>query len=102
MWESLHLDQTLHMDLAWLIHATKNGTALWVNGSYDQKRAPTISGADWLVYCSATGRKLAGSFYQIPLAASSYREEMLGLCVIHLFCLAIMEFYDIKAGDNKL
>ena len=103
MWESLNLDETPHTDLSWLIHAIKNGTAIWMmDGSYDQKRAPTISGAGWLVYCLVTERKLAGSFYEISLASSSYRGKILVLCAIHLFCLAIMEFYDIKGGHNKL
>ena len=103
IWESLNLDQTSHKDLSWLIHAVKNDTAIWVrDGSYDRKWAPTISGAGWLVYCSATEHKLVGSFYNISPAASSYRWKMLGLCAIHLFWLAIMELYDIKGGHTKL
>ena len=46
MWESLHLDQTSHTDQSWLIQAIKKDTAIWVtDGSYDRKRAPTISAA---------------------------------------------------------
>ena len=41
-------------------------------------------------------KKLTGSFYKISQAARSYRGKMLGLYVIHLFCMAIMEFYDIR------
>ena len=35
MWEILHLDETLHNDLLWPIHAIENDTAIWVtDGSH--------------------------------------------------------------------
>ena len=62
-WESLHLDETSHKDLLWLIRVIKNDTAIWVtDGSYDWKRAPTISVAGWLVYFSATGQNCHAPF----------------------------------------
>ena len=103
MWESLHFDKEAKEDLTWLIDAMKNNTATWVtDGSYDQKRAPTVSGAGWLVFCTKTGRRFAGSFYEISPSASSYRGEMLGLCSIHLFALALEMFYNITGCRNKL
>ena len=103
MWDSLHLDDETKTDLSWLVDAVKNNTAVWVtDGSYDKKRAPNISGAGWLVHCTATGRQLKCNFFEVSPAASSFRAEMLGLCSIHIFILAIQKFYSIQEGHNQI
>mmetsp|Transcript_5434 Transcript_5434/g.9896 ORF Transcript_5434/g.9896 Transcript_5434/m.9896 type:complete len:189 (+) Transcript_5434:419-985(+) len=96
MWDCLHFDKDAKQDLTWLVEAITNDTAVWVtDGLYDRKKAPTVSGVGWLVYCTATGRGPTGSFYEISPSANNYRAELLGLCAIHLFALALEKFYDI-------
>ena len=96
MWDTFHLDDPSSADLSWLVLAVRNNTAVWVtDGSYDRKRAPTVSGAGWIVHCTASGRRLSCSFYERSPAASSYRGELLGLCAIHLFLLALTTFYEL-------
>ena len=81
----------------------KNDSLIWVtDGSYDRKRAPTISGAGWLVHCTRTQKTLKGSFFEVSLRASSYQGELLGLCAMHLFALALEEFFVVGGWTAKV
>ena len=96
MWDQFHLDDPSSADLTWLVTAIRNNTAVWVtDGSFDRKRAPTVSSAGWIVHCTATGRRLSSSFFERSPSASSYRGELLGLCAIHLFLLALTTFFEL-------
>ena len=73
MWDSITGDKD---DLGWIVQGMKSDLLIWVtDGSYDRKRAPTISGAGWLVHCTRTQKTLKGSFFEVSLRASSYRGE---------------------------
>lgn len=89
MWLNLHFDSADN-NLDWLTAAIEAGTTVWVtDGSYDVHRSPDISGAGWIAYDTASGRRFACSFAERSNQAGSYRAELLGLCSIHLFLLAI-------------
>jgi hypothetical protein len=97
MWEGIEDSQSTKHDLSWLIQGMTLGSLIWVtDGSYDRKRAPVISGVGWIIFCANTGKCLVGSFWEKSLSASSYRAELLGLCSLHLFTLAMSDFYKIK------
>ena len=96
MWEGIEDSQRTKHDLTWLIQGMRTGSLTWVtDGSYDRKRAPVISGVGWIIFCTNTGNRLVGSFWERSLSASSYRAELLGLCSLHLLALALSEFYKI-------
>ena len=103
MWDKFYGTPSSRRDLSWLVAAVRNGTAIWVtDGSYDRKRAPTVSGAGWTVYCTRTRKQLICSFYEHSPKAGSYRGELLGLCAIHLFLLALEEFYDLPSTTGEI
>lgn len=61
-------------DMAWLATALMNGTALLAtDGSFNVNKSALISGAGWIIYCSATGKKIQGSAYKKSAGASSYK-----------------------------
>jgi hypothetical protein len=81
----------------------KSDSLLWVTyGSYDRKRTPVLSGVGWIIFCQHTGKRLMGSFWEKSSSASSYRAELLGLCLLHLFALALSEFNKISGWEATL
>ena len=72
------------------------------NGSYDRKRAPTVSGARWLVFWTKSGRHLARSFFEYSSYASLYHGELLGLLGIRLLVFVLEQFYQKLQWQNKL
>jgi len=100
MWENVHNEG---QNLAWVVDAMTNGTAIWVtDGSYHRDAAPQVSGAGWLVYCTKRKRKLYGSFFERSPKAGSYRGELLGLLAIHTLIAALEQFYSLPATTNKV
>jgi hypothetical protein len=96
MWEGINAAQTTKSDLTWLVEGKKSNTLVWVtDGLYDQKRAADLSGVGWIIFCSKTGLRLTGTFWKRSPAASLYQAEMLGLCALHLFARALLEFHKI-------
>lgn len=103
MWEHLCVEEPAAKDLTWVIEGMQRGSLVWVtDGSYDPKRAPNVSGAGWLVYCTTTRLMLRGSFYEVSSSANSYRGELLGLCAIHLLASALEEFFDVGEWSGKI
>ena len=104
MWQHMGTGEEWNKnDLTWLIDGTTNGMLIWVaDGSYDRKRAPHVSGAGWVVYCTKTQRLLRGYFYELSDSASSYRGEQLGILALLHLALASEEFYEIKDWYGKL
>jgi hypothetical protein len=49
-----------------------------------------------------TGKCLVGSFWEKSPSASSYRAELLGLCLLHLVALALSEFYKVSGWKAML
>ena len=64
--------------------------------------SPLISGAGWIIRCRQTGRKIKGSLVERSASAGSYRVEMLGMIEIHVFLLAVEEFYKEGGGKNRV
>ena len=90
-------------NLQWVVRSITNGTALWVtDGSYNRTVAPHISGVGWLIYCTETGLKMSGHFYERSQKAGSYRAELLGLLAIHTLLAALEEFYAIPPSKGKI
>jgi hypothetical protein len=101
MWE--HIDKAEQKDIGWLIEALANDTAILVtDGSYDRKRAPTISGAGWMIVCTKSHKTLRGSFYEISHSASAYRGELLGLVALHTLVWGIVTFYNLDAAKGLI
>ena len=100
MWEYV---EGKDQDLWWLTDALASGTAVLVtDGSYDRKRAPTVSGAGWVITCQKAQKFLHGSFYEHSRKASAYRGELLGLVAIHTLALALVKFYRLNRATGKL
>jgi hypothetical protein len=74
MWEGIEDSQDTKRDLSWLVQGMRSNSLLWVtDGSYDRKRAPTLSGVGWIIFCQHSGKRLIGSFWEKSSSASSYR-----------------------------
>jgi hypothetical protein len=94
MWDHVQLQGPL----ATIAQAFRQGTAVCVTDvSYNPSLSPRTNGAGWLIYCSRSHRTLVtGSFFEDhPLAAGSYRGELLGLVALHFFALAIKRFFNL-------
>jgi hypothetical protein len=98
LWEHTSLPYGLDA----VVDAILSGSAIYVtDGSYHRDIKSDLDGAGWLIYCKERKRIVfQGSFCEINKIAGSYRGELLGLLVIHVFILAVCEFYD--AGDQPL
>ena len=95
--------QATKSNLFWLVQEMKSDSLLWVTDtSYDRKRAPVLSGAGWIIFCQYTGKRLVVSFWEKSLLASSYRAELLGLCMLHILALALSKFYKISGWEAML
>lgn len=91
MWESL---EGKYEDTKWLATALEGGTATMVtDGSYNGSLAPFVSGAGWIVACTAQHKILGGWFYERSSKANAYRGELLGMVAVHLLATFVTEFY---------
>ena len=97
MWSSLFFpDQS--KDITWIADALTHGTIIGcTDGSYNGKRSTNHSSVGWILLDTASGLRLAGSFCEFSPGASSYRGEMLGLCALQLFLLAIDMWFSPQA-----
>ncbi len=103
MWEGMDAAQTTKRDLTWLVEGMESNTLVWVtDGLYDQKRLADLSGVGWIIFCSKTGLRMTGTFWERSPAASKYWAEMLGLCALHLFVRAFLEFHKIQEWKATL
>jgi hypothetical protein len=103
MWEGVDDDQVTKHDLTWLVDGMVGGSLIWVtDGSYDRLKAPDLSGAGWIIFCTKTGKRLTGWFWEVSNTANSYRAEMLGLCALHLLSQAVSEFYKIVGWKSTI
>jgi hypothetical protein len=76
---------------------------LWVtDGSYDRKKAIDLSGVGWIIFCTKTGFRPTGTFWEKSNSASLYRVEMLEFYALHLLARAVVEFYQIKGWSATL
>jgi hypothetical protein len=92
MWEGIEASQGLPYDITCVAEGMKNYTLKWItDGSYDRKKAIDLCRVGWIIFCTKTGSRLTGTFWEQSNSASSYRAEMLGLCVLHLLARALAE-----------
>ena len=65
MWESIDDSQQSKHNLSWLVEGMESNTLTWVtDGSYDRKRAADLCGVGWIIFCSKTGQRLTGTFWE--------------------------------------
>jgi hypothetical protein len=70
MWEDVKEGDT---DMKWVRDALINGTFISIaDGSYDRKKAKTVSGTGWIIVCRSSQRTLRGSFFERSTKAGSY------------------------------
>eukprot|EP00804_Cyclotella_cryptica_P019411 CCRYP_006610-RA/>CCRYP_006610-RA protein AED:0.67 eAED:-0.49 QI:0/0/0/0.33/1/1/3/0/407 len=100
MWENIHTP----LGLEAAVEAATHGTAVYVtDGSYSRNIRSDIDGAGWVFYCKARKKiALEGSFYEWCDRAGSYRGELVGLLSVHLFVMAVEQFYDLPEGPRGL
>ena len=92
MWEGIDTGMHSKDNLTWIAEGMTNRTLIWTTDwSYDRKKAANLSGMGWIIFCSQTGMRISGNFWEQLLTASSFRAEMLGLCALHLLAHAISE-----------
>ena len=83
-------------DIQWIVDGLRNGTLIWTtDGSYDQKKAVDLCGVEWMIFCTNTGFRLTGAFWEQSTLARSYRAELLGLCALHFFSQALVEYQKV-------
>ncbi len=108
MWEGIDDDQDTKSDMTWIAEGMTHNLLIWVtDGSYDRKKAQDLSDVGWIIFCTRTGLRLMGTFWEKSTGANSYCAEMLGLCALHLLAQAVAEFYKVDKWaailccDNK-
>lgn len=90
-------------DMAWLATALINWTALLAaDCSFNVNKSTLISGAGWIIYCSATGKKIQGLAYKKSAGASLYRGKMLGLLAIYIITATAHSFYKLVRTSGKI
>ena len=93
MWEGINNDQETKSDTTWLADGMTNSLLIWVtDGSYNQKKVWDLSGVGWIIFCTRTGKRLVGTFWEKSARANLYRTEMVGLCTLHLLAQVVAEF----------
>ena len=90
-------------DFGWVMAALEEGTGIWVtDGLFMEDLRADVSGAGWVLYCTKTVHKLAGSFYEESAQTGSYRAERLGLLTIHLLLAAITQHFGTSTKTTKI
>jgi hypothetical protein len=103
MWERIDEDQATKEDVTCLAEGMRNNMLIWVtDGSYNRKKAKELSGVGWIIFCTKTGLRLTGTFWEKSNTASSFQAEMLGLCTLHLFAQAVAEFYKVEQWSSMI
>ncbi len=71
MWKGIDDSQQSKHNLSWLVEGMESNSLTWVtDDSYDRKRAADLCGVGWIIFCSKTGLRLTGTFWErSPLAS---------------------------------
>jgi hypothetical protein len=97
MWEEIEAGKDLPYNMSWVAEGMTNNSLVWVtDGSYNKKKAINLCRVGWIIFCTKTGFRLAGTFWEKSNLASSYRAELLGLCTLHLLAWAVAEYYKVE------
>ena len=71
MWEGIDAGTHSKDNLTWITEGMTNRTLIWtMEGSYDRKKAANLSGMGWIIFCSQTGMRISGNFWEQLLTAS--------------------------------
>jgi hypothetical protein len=71
MWEGINASMHSKDNLTWIAEGMTNETLFWTTyGSYDRKKAANLSGVGWIIFCSQTGMRISGNFWEQLLTAS--------------------------------
>lgn len=90
-------------DISWLVEALTNNAAILVtDGSFDCMRAPTVSGAGWVITFLKTHRFIKGSFFEVSSSASANRGELLGFVALHTLTSGLVKYYKIYKAKGKI
>ena len=86
LWDEL----TVHGNVQWIEHATKEGTLLAVtDGSYIQELYPNLCSAAFVLECRNGQGRAYGSLLEALYVANAYQGELLGLMATHLILLGV-------------
>ncbi len=103
MWEGMEAGKDSPDDISWIADGLKNSSLIWVtDGSYNRKKAKDLCGVGWIIFCTNTGFRLTGTFWENSTSASLYRAELLGLCTLHLLARAVAEYYKVVGWSAML
>ena len=95
MWRSLRI---LEND-AWLRTAIERRTMVTVtDGSYMREMYPNVCLAAFILECREGSGQIVGSFAETSTHANAYREELMGLMVIHLILKAADQLWPGLGG----
>ncbi len=85
MWEGIEAGQDTPYDMTWIAEGMMNNSLICItDGLYDMKKVIDLCGVGWIIFCSKTGFRLTGTFWEKSISASLLRAEVLGLCTLHL------------------
>ncbi len=103
MWEVIEPGKDTPAGISWIVEGLREGSLIWTtDGSYDQKRAVNLCGVGWIIFCTNTGFRLTGTFWECSPLAGSYRAELLDLCALHILAQALAEFYTVTGWTAML
>ena len=90
-------------DTKWLTNTVINNTVVCItDGSYNPEKAPDIYGTGWIIFYTATKRRISTTLVERSDSTSAYRGELLGMLAIHIILLAIGEYYKVTGDSNVL
>ena len=65
MWEVMEPGKDTPADIQWIVDGLRNGTLIWTTDrSYDRKKAVDLCGVGWMIFCTNTGFRLTGAFWE--------------------------------------
>jgi hypothetical protein len=65
MWGGIDDDQETKEDATWIANGMRHNLLIWVtDSSYDRKKASNLSGVSWIIFCTWTGLRLVGTFWE--------------------------------------
>ncbi len=100
MWEHIVKGD---IDVEWIRDALVNRMFLvMTDGSYDREKANMVGESGWIIVCTACRQTLRCSFIEISPSAGSYRGKLLGLVAIHIFAIAIAQFFLVEKVTGEI
>ncbi len=69
---------------------------------YDRKKAIDLCWVGWIIFCTKTGFRLTGTFWEKSTSASLFSAEMLGLCALRLLAWVVAEYYKVEGWSAML